>query len=533
MSTSSSSRELVRVLLVSFASIVLLLVGVDAVAPPPPTGPVEPAAMPGPAAEPVEGGAAGAAWCAVADDGAGEAQLRLTAVGSDPAEVEIVEHRDGEAEVVDELTVYGDHWRSASVDARARVEVRWWDTPVAVTWEPADEPATTALPCATEPAGEWHVPGLSTATTSESRVHLYNPFEVDAVAAVVFATDHGPERLVRTDGIAVPARSGTVVDLNELLPGESLLAATVEVHSGRLVAAGERVEAPIEVPTEIEDVQEEPEAPRGRTLLAATSEASTTARLPYAAVTDEWRAWLEVHNPGEREAVVAVRVSNPSAAGALEDTVVPAGEVRRIDLTDRSADDAFGVEVESVNDEPVTVAGYTALPAGEERAFGGHVLESSRSRSWVVGAPLDGPRDGHLVVYNPGTSSTTVTVDAGSFTPESWEDVSIGPNHRHMFRWDELPEPVPVRVESDEPVVAGHRSVLVEAGDDRGLLLGLAAPLRTWDPPTLGLAVRHDPTLLPMPGVVVGEVDADEVDDTAGEAGGEAEDADEAGEPGE
>ncbi|QBI19207.1 hypothetical protein ER308_06405 [Egibacter rhizosphaerae] len=540
--SGAGSGEVVRTLLVVAVSIGVLLVVVDLVAAPPPSDSPVPVASSPPAAEPLDGADTGFAWCPVTSDSREDARLRIAAVDDEPSDVTVVSHDAGSAEEVAELVVPASSWRSVDVPTDLPVEVRWGDAPVQVTWEPPEDEPAGGYACADAPASTQYLPGLSTAGGSSSTVHLYNPFGTDAVADVRFVTRGGPEVRVGGEGVVVPAGEAEAIEVDELVPDEEELAATVEVEGGRLLAAADRVEEVSRPAEELEELDElddlddagtleeeldldpddlegveleepEPDAgaeelssdlvregPQGRALLPATSERLTTAYLAYASVTEEREAWLEVHNPGERSAAVDVRVSNPGAEGAIGETSIPPETTVRIDLTDRSDGDAFGVTVESVNDVGIVASGFTARSHGDRRAFAGEALGGDASRDWRVGAPQGVAEDGALAVYNPGPAPASLTVDGGPGTPEAWEEQTLAAGDHRLYELDALPAPVPVRVSADEPVVAGHRSVQRDHGEheDEGLVVGLSAPRRAWEPPAPGLTSRRDPSLLPL-----------------------------------
>lgn len=469
--------------LVATALLVLVALVVDVLAAPAPPGPPEEV--------PQDPAQAGAWYCPATAGDEESAVLSVAAVGDAPSRTRVYRYPEGQAVGDDPVTVApGDeHTLVLGPGESSRpVTVRWEGGPAVATWriEAGDTPAA---PCAPGPAERWHLAGFDTATGSRSLLHLFNPYTEDAVARVVFATPEGPVRLVLTDNIFVAAGTSTAIDLGEFQPEQPDLGAIVEVLSGRLVAQGEVRMAPVG----------ERQGPTGRLLMPAATAPATAWSFGYARADEGSNSWLSVLNTSEREAAVAVRVSNPTPEAGVQEHSVPSGGVLRIDLAELSTEPEFGVSVESVNEVPVVVHRTVHLRTGGREGLAGSRGGRPATRWALVGGGA-GDRRGRVNVYNPGTEPVTVTVRTSGEEPADWQDRSLPPNGWTAFDLadvDPVRTQIPALVDASGPVVAELRSHY-PAGRLR-LWTAVGVPETAWTGPPTRPAVRRDPSLSTRP----------------------------------
>ncbi|MFO8076754.1 MAG: DUF5719 family protein [Egibacteraceae bacterium] len=431
---------------------------------------------------------AGTAHCPVTTEDE-EAEARVVVAGSGEAEV-VVRQDD---EVVDELDVDIGEAAEVAVDPARLVEVAWRGEPVAATWH-VENATSAAGPCPATPSSTWRLAGIDTTLGSEARLHLANPYRVDAVAQVRFGTAEGPVDLVRTQNVAVPAGETEVLDLVELQPEEPELGVTIETLAGRVLAQGE---------VERERLPEDDTGVAGRALVPAVIEDGVLWQ--FATIRDDgnWDGELAVYNPSDRQAAVVVRPTSPAGDAVSEEILVPAGSVGRIDLEGRSEEDQFGVVLESINDVAVVAARVEGNPAGERTGYTVSPGTARAAESWLVPGTA-GERDDSIALLNPGAEAVSVTVVSDGASVEGWEDRPLEPDTREVIGDVDLP----ALVYADGLVVAEQLSALTD-GDDLGRLSGLGVPLR--EEQRSGLGVRREPALafepiLP-PGEEVGEDD--------------------------
>lgn len=498
------ARERERVSLTGAVSLALVTViavaalVADAVADP------VPEAMPEPVARTVP--SSGVWYCPVVAGEEERAVLSLAAVEQEASRVTVVRHPDGSFSEDQPIELApGEQTRVVleGADAQAPVTVRWTGGPAVASWRVSGGKAA-AGPCAPAPAPIWYIPGFDTTLGSQSTLHLFNPFTLDAVARVSYATPEGRVELISTENVPVGAGQSVQVDLNEYQPEQPDLGVIVEVLAGRVIAQGEATIAP---------PGEDDEGPKGRTLLPAATEPSRSISFGYGAVGSNTQSWLSLFNPSDEDTAVEIGVSDPvPELSAYGEVAVPAGSAVRVDLTDYSTESLFGVTVETVGDVPVVASRFTAVQ-GEETASVAAALgvtKTAEERAIVGGGA--GERAGTLALYNPGGLPANVTVAAGNGTPADWDEIPLAPNG---FATLELADAgadrmeVPLVVSADEPIVATLRSSS-RADPVAGLWTLAGVPAMDWTGPATRPPVSRDPGLLTVPAGVADEETTDD-----------------------
>lgn len=482
---------------------------------------------------------AGTAVCPVVGDGEEPARLVIAAATDGESDVQLFRYRGGEPTAEPLGTVTADEPLTVDLDpaeAAEPVGVRWRGDPVVVSRLVGDAPAA-AGPCEPYPQPAWQVVGFDTTLESEATLHLVNPYTTDAVVRVTFGTPDGESQLVRTDNILVGAGGHEALDVTDLEPEHTELAATVEVLTGRVVAQGEMVW----------DTPEGESGPEGRALLpavpaaeppdedgddpdsdpdpdpdpgpddpgpgpdaAAADEPAGAPRHGRLAATgarvgDDATSWLVVHNRGDREEAFELAVTDPQEDNPrlLAEKGVPAGGVVRVDLADVSTALEFGVAIDPVGDARLAATRITAVTTSAGGQDLSAVPLTPPAERWAVAGGAAGR--GRLSVARFASEPATATVDAGGHTPDDWAAHPLEPRHTTRFDLDAIPEPgpVPLRLDADAPVAAGLTRR--EGG----------APLALWSLPPTDPAVweatprppaRRDPAL-------PGRIDPPEADD--------------------
>lgn len=421
------------------------------------------------------------------------AVLSIAAVGDAEATVRVVRYPPDGARYDPAVTIPAGEQHDVRIDpghATFPVGVHWEGGPVVAAWRVAAADHAAA-PCAAQASERWYVAGLDSAEGATSRLHLFNPFTIDATVRVSFALPEGPVTLALTDNLVVPAGAAVPLDLADYQPEQPDLGAVVEVLAGRVIAAGEVRFAP----------RGDVTGPRGRVLIPASAEPGLAWMFPYARADEQGESWLSILNPGDREAAVELRVTDPSPdAGALGEVSVPAGGQVRVDLTDVADETEFSVTAVVVNEVPVVATRTTWLrtTAGLE-GVGASTGGAPAREVALVGAGL-GERRGQVVVLNPGTEAVRVTVDAGPGTPETWADQPVEPNDRLALLLTDLGvdrAAVAVRVHASGPVVAEIRSHTPTGALRFWSAIGV--PEAAWRGPPERLPVRRDPSLSTRP----------------------------------
>ena len=321
-------------------------------------------------------------------------------------------------------------FRALEADDPAATAVRWRDAAVAVTREwrvedVASRPVGTAAGgCARSGAGTQLVPGLSTTGGNEARLRLANPHRSPASAAVRFATPGDPESPLVLQNLSIPPGAVREVVVNDVLPERDDLAAIVEVTSGRIAVEGLQLAR-----AAIGGID-------GMSLLAATSEPAEDWTVTWLADSDTNSGWLWVLNAGDRTAAVELSLHTPEGGQVplgLSEVSVPAGELRRVDMTGTFPEEVSEVAVTArSNGVPIVVSGAVAQSAETTARTGLAVqLGASSDPRWVVsGLGVEG-RTERLRIVNPEGEPAVLSVafleGVRVRTPEELREVEVAP----------------------------------------------------------------------------------------------------------
>ena len=437
------------------------------------------------------------AWYCPVDVREGETAL-LTVAGLGPLDstVRLEQFVDGALQEAGTIEVAAGATVEREIEgAVGGVVLRWEGAPTVAGWQIGEERRASAS-CAASPSPVWHLAGLDTAGGAQSLLRLFNPFETDAVASVVFATPGGPVPLQRTTDLLVPAGQTLRLQVGDFLPEEPDLGLVVRVRTGRLIAIGE-----------VAGVVRGGGAQPGRSLLPAAPEPALVSAVAQARVDEVNTSELTVLNPADEPAQVEVRVTDPVAgAGAGGDgedggdggdggaVTVPAGALVRVALEDLSTAPEFAVTVASLTDVAVVAAVETRFAGGSAPGTAVALATAPETQWAVVGSPPAG-EEAVLSLAVPGPRPVEIDARAGG-SQLGDEATVVVPNGR-----DELSLPPPegearlgglVRLVADEPFVPG---VLVLGGEPAQADYRVAVPSRAWSGPARRPPVRRDPAL--------------------------------------
>ena len=430
---------------------------------------------------------------------------RPDGVGRAPAQLERVDLLEGERAVASLPAVFPD---SDARTSALRAEepgaswLRWRDGAVAVTREWRVEgvdglPTATVLGgCPASAAGTHVVPGMSTVGGDEARLRLANPHETPASVAVRFATPGDAEAPLVLQNLSVPAGSVREVVVNTTLPERADLAALVEVTSGRLAVEGIQLAR-----AAIGGID-------GATLLAATTAPAENWTVPWLVDNDDTAAWLWIVNRGERTAAVELTLHTEDGGGppdGLGEVSVPAGEMRRVDLTGTFPEDVTEVAATArSNGVPIVVSGGVARSADEVARTGTSVqLGVASDTRWVVSGTSNEVRRERLRLVNPEGEPAMVSITlfdgVRAIAPEELQDLELSAGSTRTVPLDELLSPT-ARWSAFVTAEQG-RVVVGRVGSDGGdgplhLVAGAGVPAATWTTTGSGLQPVVQPGLV-------------------------------------
>ena len=323
--------------------------------------------------------------------------------GSTPSQLERTDLVEGEVTTRTLPSVFpGGDIRTSAVAAEelAATAVRWRDAAVAVgrEWRVQDvdgvPDATVAGACATSSADTHLVPGLSTAGGDEARLRLANPHRSPASAAVRFATPGDPEAPLVLQNLSIPPGAVREVIVNDALPEREDLAAVVEVTSGRIAVEGVQIAR-----AAIGGVD-------GMSLLSATTSPAEDWTVTWLADDEDTSPWLWVLNAGDRTAAVELTLHTETGGEVpfgLSEVSVPAGELRRVDMSGTLPDEVAEVAVTArSNGVPIVVSGAVARQADDSERTGVSIqLGAAPDTRWVVSGVGGEERLEQLRLVNP------------------------------------------------------------------------------------------------------------------------------------
>lgn len=120
--------------------------------------------------------------------------------------------------------------------ASAYVEI---DSPTSSVEQRAIHPAGVAVSaCANQTSSEWYFPDGFTASSSDLRILVSNPYLTPSIVDISIATQDGPRSPSNLQGFVIPARSLRVLNIAQVgFRDEKVVAVSVVAKSGRVVAA--------------------------------------------------------------------------------------------------------------------------------------------------------------------------------------------------------------------------------------------------------------------------------------------------------
>ena len=332
----------------------------------------------------------------------------------------------------------------------ALVEIDGGD--VAVEHAISGASGSSVAPCANEASSKWYVAEGVTDRDAHEVLALFNPFPDTAVVDIDFATDQGRAQPRDVQGLPLPPRSTTFVNVQDIVRRRAVVAASVVARTGRLVV--DRIQ-----------LFDATAGRAGVSLAVAAARGDTTWRFPDGlfqfGLAEQWH----IYNPTDDEAAVTLTVT-PVTGDAPDplQIAVPRHAIATVDAGQAKVPAAIAHSsvVESQNGVPVIV----------ERTLDARRPAPRVGWSSMVGAPVTATRwlfaageantntDEWMVLQNPGTTSVTVSLlalaDGFQLPIEDAHDLTVPPNGRLAVRLGDhiTRSPLPLLVVSSGPVVA-------------------------------------------------------------------------------
>lgn len=406
----------------------------------------------------------------------------FTATGPDGTRALDVAPRTTVRVPVRELLESGADWAAAEVEVDSGQ--------VAVEHEVVGEHGRDVAPCATDGSTRWYFP--SGATTRDARLVLavYNPFPDPAAVDVAFATEDGPRLPRAFQGVPVPARSVTTLDVTDVVTVRAVLATTVRARIGRVVVDRVQTYDGRGASTTDEEAEDEAYRRRGLTITAGVPTARPVWWFPAGAKSRGVHERVTVFNPGSATAEVEIQVDldEPERNGVLDPFAldVSPGEFREFLVDDEDTIPSgitHSLIVRSIDERDIVVerwfdsaepASYTgvATSTGSPVAAPGWVFPSGSGEEAVE----------RIVLRNPTARALTVRLAAfgdGRRVPAPGTSVvRLEPGARADVELDDLADDrASVIVRANGPIVAERRIIARgEAALGASTALGIALP---------------------------------------------------------
>ncbi len=416
----------------------------------------------------------------IANEGAAPVSADVRVVGSDGSSSTTTVTVAAKASTsVPETVAKGAPWTGAIVDAQGGM--------VAVSQVVDGQLGRSVSPCATSGSQHWYLPAGQTRINVSDTVLLLNPFPTDSIVDLSFVTDQGSENPQDFQSIDVPGNSLVALPLGSHLRRRTSIATTASARTGDIVAWETELvtpppsDAPILGTAAAAAPLADPASPdTGVSVTLGAPSTGTTWAFPDGLSGDGIDEQYLIYNPGAQTA--AVRISVGLQQGSAEPFAITVGPYSETAIVSEGtaripAGVAHTATVVSTNGVPVVAArsvSASSVTSGvtPRRGIGTLIGERLTSKAWVIPVTATHPGlQGHIVVFNPGTTALTATV-AGSATPQT---VTVAPAGQASVNVPDGPDAA-LAVTASEAVYVEYD--LLGAGTPAAFSLSSAVPQR-------------------------------------------------------
>lgn len=330
-------------------------------------------------------------------------------------------------------------------------------------------------PCANTTSSEWYVADGFTASDSDFRLLVSNPYLSPAIVDITISTAQGPRSPSELQGYVVPARSLRVINLEEAgFRDEPVVAASVIATSGRVVVAKDQH-------------------------FLGSGRLGHVTSLGSPALGDEW--WfadgekgqgiierLVIFNPTDSDVEADVIVLGlDEAAGVIEPTTltIPSREVVVFDTSAIAGlpDGRHGLLVSTLSEPALVVERVLTRPTGDSVSTSVLLGAEGQALStrWLASITPTVALDGALIVLNvsPNESHVNVlSVGPGGEEPiPALSDLVIPANGLlSVDLTDAVSLGRPIVVTSDQPILVERRLERNQRGSGTSAALALPEP---------------------------------------------------------
>jgi len=405
-----------------------------------------------------------------------------------------------------------------TIGARSRVELRLGDVQaspfaaalvevyggeVSVERRTNGPHGLSAGPCATAPSSSWYLPSGATTKDARELLALFNPTPDNAIVDLAFITSDGFRAPPPYQGLVVPPRHVSVIDIAAAGGRHDEVATEVLTRAGRIVV--DRLQS---------YDGSDPTHPAGAAATLAAPVLATAWMFPEGLVTDGLTEVYTVMNPSDAGASVQLEIAldNPAANGEVDPIPVDVAahsyvQVAMRDQTRVPPGIGHAVTVRSTNGVPIVAERVIAAAAPAARRGYGPALGSPVTATrWLFADGRADPTTAEFVtLYNTSDQTAhvrfTALAQGQPLAVDGLQSVEVAAGQRvavelgqHINRAD-----LSLLVESDVALVA-ERGLYSATGI--GLSLSLGVPLVDGlapAPPPPPTTTTEPTTLPPVP----------------------------------
>ncbi|HTV12831.1 MAG TPA: DUF5719 family protein [Acidimicrobiales bacterium] len=285
-------------------------------------------------------------------------------------------------------------------------------------------------PCASAAAHQWFFPDGATLRNAWDEISLLNPYPVPAVADLSFTTEQGREVPLDFQGLVVPPRGLTVVDLGSHLRRRQHIATTVTARTGQIVAFQTQIVTapPAGAPPRGTPGALNPVMPvAGVTVALGSPRTSTSLWWPSGGEGPGMTESYAVYNPGAGSASLSLELFSAGAHSTHSFVVGPYGSafVTTNDASWALLGEGYSARLESLDGVGVVAERFVmSAPPSLGRGLGLIEGQQAAANEWLLaqgatGLSLTGRErtvfpESQLQVLNPGPATTTVSVEAAT-----------------------------------------------------------------------------------------------------------------------
>jgi hypothetical protein len=289
---------------------------------------------------------------------------------------------------------------------------------------------SSQTPCQSSGSTQWYFADGTTVRDATYVIALSNPFPEPATASLRFWSEEGLDAPSGFSALTIPPRSVRIVDIGGGLRRREVIATTVDVTQGRVVA---------------DRIIQRASGRAGLFAINGAPQAATEWYVPNTVVGSEYTYRLSVYNTEPTDAAITVRLIADGAEVEPIELVVPASSVLRLSLDDPRVPQGVGLSliIESTTGQGIVVEralDLLAVPGGLESDM---LASPISATGWATGfGGTEGRLSEALILQNVADSDAVVTIERvtadGNEAIVGLEDIQLPQGRRTQIVLDDF-----------------------------------------------------------------------------------------------